>query len=47
MLGYWVVDGERKRRRDGEGASGLIDLGISQTRPDGQAVILQPLTKAG
>jgi hypothetical protein len=35
MLGYWVVDGERKRRRDGEGASGLIDLGSARQGPMG------------
>jgi hypothetical protein len=33
MLGYWVPDGERKRRRDGEGASGLIDLGSARQGP--------------
>ena len=33
MLGYWVVDEERKTRRDGEGASGLIDLGSARQGP--------------
>lgn len=44
MLGYWVVDEERKTRRDGEGASGLIDLGSAS---DGGGSSQQPLTKAG